>query len=125
MKTQIENAFWWNIALTWGTVIVILLAIFITVLLTGCGHNIGTAFKGKAANLGYDPEFNKFGIQYYDGIIVTGLNKEKTETHLEFTDSAETQGGKTSANMIYTHKTGDQVTGYVVDLEEMKAQNTK
>jgi hypothetical protein len=121
MKKQLN--FWLNVAIVRGTIFRILGIVAAMMLLTGCGHNIGTAFKGKAANLGYDPEFNKFGIQYYDGIIVTGLNKEKTETHLEFTDSAETQGGKTSANMTYTHKTGDQVTGYVVDLEEVKTKN--
>ena len=99
-------------------------SVLIGVLLTGCGHNIGTAFSGKAVNFGYDPELNKVGIQYYDGILVTGLNKEKTETRLEFSDQAESQtgGGKTGTTMVYTHKTGDQVTGYRVDLETAKAQ---
>ena len=115
-----------NALVVWGTLFGIVALFAALLLLTGCGHNIGTAFHGKAVNFGYDPEFNKVGIQYYSGIIVTGLNKEKTETRLEFTDTAETQsGGKTGTTMIYTHKTGDQVTGYVVDLAEIEAEKGK
>lgn len=113
-----------NVAVVWGTIFGLLGIIAALLLLTGCGHNIGTAFSGKFANVGYDPEFNKFGIQYYDGVIVTGLNKENTETKLVFEDSAEGNGGyKTGTKMTYDHKTGDQVTGYRVDLEEAKAKN--
>lgn len=120
-----KTAFWKNIIVVWGSLFLILgLAAFMMLALTGCGHNIGTAFSGKFANVGYDPEFNKFGIQYYDGVIVTGLNKENTETKLSFEDSAEGNGGyKTGTKMTYDHKTGDQVTGYRVDLEEAKAKN--
>ena len=99
------------------------LAVLLVMCLTGCGHNIGTAFSGKMVNFGYDPELNKFGIQYYDGVFVSGLNKEKTETHLTFTDSAESESRlKTSSSMMYRHRTGDQVTGYVVDLERAKRE---
>lgn len=95
----------------------------VAIMTAGCGHNIGTAFHGKMVNLGYDPELNKFGIQYYDGVMVTGLNKEKTETRLTFTDSAESDSHlKTTTSMTYQHKTGDQVTGYTVELAEVKAK---
>lgn len=93
--------------------------------LTGCGHNIGAAFSGKMINFGYDPEFNKFGMQYYDGVLVSGLNKEHTETSLTFTDSAENESHlKTSSSMTYRHRTGDQVTGYAVDLAETEMKRS-
>lgn len=104
--------------------ITLILAAAMTALLSaGCGHNIGTAFSGKMVNLGYDPELNKLGIQYYDGVIVTGLDKENTHTQLVFEDTAETDAGhRTGTRMTYEHKTGDQITGYRVELEEAKAK---
>ena len=96
-------------------------AVTVAMMSAGCGHNIGAAFSGKMMNVGYDPELNKFGIQYYDGVMVTGLNKEKTETHLVFEDTAESDTHmKTGTRMTYDHFTGDQVTGYVVDLAEVE-----
>lgn len=94
-------------------------------LAAGCGHNTGAAFSGKMVNVGYDPEFNKFGLQYYDGVFVSGLNKEHTETHLTFTDSAESESRlKTSSSMMYRHRTGDQVTGYTVELAEAEMKRS-
>ena len=83
--------------------------------LCGCGHNIGTCIHGKAFNIGYDPELNKFGIQYYDGVIVTGLQKELSSTSLNFTDTTEKNGVKTTSTLTYGTKQGDQITGYAVD----------
>ena len=84
-------------------------------LLTGCGHNIGTVVHGKFINVGYDPELNKVGIQYVDGVMATGLQKELSETSLSFTDSVEKEGVKTSTTVDYASKNGAQVTGYQVD----------
>lgn len=36
MKTAADNSFWWNIVLTWGTVIVVILGIVIAILFSGC-----------------------------------------------------------------------------------------
>ena len=84
-------------------------------MLTGCGHNIGTVVHGKFINVGYDPELNKVGIQYVDGVMATGLQKELSETSLSFTDSVEKEGVKTSTTVDYASKNGAQVTGYQVD----------
>ena len=89
-------------------------------LLTGCGHNLGTVIHGKFVNLGYDPEINKFGIQYVDGIMMTGVNKELSKNNLKFTDTAEKDGFKTTTIVEYSNENGAQVTGYQVDLEEAK-----
>lgn len=82
---------------------------------TSCGHNIGTVVHGKFVNVGYDPELNKVGIQYVDGVMATGLQKEKSQTSLKFSDSVEKDGVKTSTTLEYGAKNGDQITGYAVD----------
>lgn len=84
-------------------------------MLCSCGHNIGTVVHGKFINVGYDPELNKVGIQYVDGVMATGLQKEKSETTLTFEDAAEKDGVKTSTTLTYGSKNGDQITGYAVD----------
>ena len=92
-------------------------------MLTGCGHNLGTVVHGKFVNFGYDPELNKFGIQYVNGIMMTGMNKELSENKLKFTDSAEKDGVKTSTTIEYSNKNGEQITGYGVDAIEAMNKN--
>ena len=83
--------------------------------LCGCGHNLGTVVHGKFVNIGYDPEINKFGIQYVDGIMMTGVNKELSKNKLKFIDSVEKDGIKTTTEIDYSNDNGAQVTGYQVD----------
>lgn len=94
-------------------IIVALIAVS-ALFLTSCGHNIGTVVHGKFTNVGYDPELNKVGIQYIDGVMATGLQKELSETSLKFTDTAD-KAGITSTVVEYKTKNGAQVTGYQVD----------
>lgn len=95
--------------------IILFISVAVVLFLTGCGHNLGTVVHGKFVNIGYDPEINKIGIQYVDGVMATGLQKELSETTLSFTDSVEKDGVKTSTTVDYTSKNGAQVTGYQVD----------
>ena len=92
-------------------------------MLTGCGHNIGTVIHGKFINVGYDPELNKVGIQYVDGIMATGLQKELSESSLKFADTAEKDGVKTSTTIEYGFKNGEQITGSGVDAIEAMNKN--
>lgn len=89
-------------------------------LLTGCGHNLGTVVHGKFINVGYDPEINKIGIQYVDGVMMTGVNKELSKNNLKFIDSVEKDGIKTVTELDYSGENGAQVTGYQVDLEKAR-----
>lgn len=98
--------------------LVTILAFALTFMVTSCGHNFGTVVHGKFVNLGYDPELNKFGIQYVDGVMMTGMNKEKSKNAFKFTDSAEKGDAKTTTIVEYTNENGAQVTGYQVDLVE-------
>jgi len=95
--------------------IILIPALAASILLSSCGHNIGSVIHGKFVNIGYDPELNKVGIQYVDGIMATGLQKELSETSLKFTDAAEHDGVRTSTTIEYGAKNGAQVTGYQVD----------
>jgi hypothetical protein len=92
-------------------------------LLTGCGHNLGTVVHGKFINIGYDPEINKIGIQYVDGVMMTGVNKELSKNKLKFIDSVEKDGVKTTTELDYSGENGAQVTGYQVDLEKARQAN--
>lgn len=101
----------------------ILFATIAASMLTACGHNVGTVIHGKFINLGYDPELNKVGIQYVDGIMATGLQKELSESSLKFADTAEKDGVKTSTTIEYGFKNGEQITGYGVDAIEAMNKN--
>lgn len=93
----------------------ILFATLVTLALTSCGHNLGTVMNGKYVNFGYDVETNKFGIQYIDGLMMVGMNKELSKNKLKFIDSAEKDGIKTSTTVEYSNENGAQITGYGVD----------
>lgn len=93
----------------------IFIALAVTLTLTSCGHNLGCVVHGKFVNLGYNPEINSFGIQYVDGIMMTGVNKELSKNKLKFIDSAEKDGIKTSTTVEYSNENGEQITGYGVD----------
>lgn len=95
--------------------------------LCGCSHNVGMAINGKFINLGYDPETNKVGIQYYDGVIVTGMARENSEAQLVYETTTGGENGvnakgSTTSKMVYTNKIGRQVTGYYVDAIEAGAK---
>ena len=103
----------------------IILALAAALVLTGCGHNLGTVVHGKLVNVGYDPEINKIGIQYVDGIMMTGVNKELSKNKLKFTDTAEKGDVKTSTTVEYSNENGEQITGYGVDAIEAAAELEK
>lgn len=98
---------------------------FVMAMLTGCGHNLGTVVHGKFINVGYDPEINKIGIQYVDGVMMTGVNKELSKNNLKFIDSVEKDGIKTVTELDYSGENGAQVTGYQVDAIKAQAELEK
>lgn len=99
------------------------LAALAVAMATGCGHNIGTCIHGKVFNIGYDPEMNKFGIQYYDGTVVTGLQKDKSKSSMTYTDTVKGRDGiETTVTLKYNSENGDQMTGYGVDAIKAAAE---
>lgn len=115
MKENVRKA--WEVA---GVVVVLAVA------LCGCSHNVGTGFQGKLINLGYDPETNKVGIQYYDGVLVTGISRENSESTMTYKsatggENGVNASGTTTHELTYTSKIGHQITGYFVDAVEAGA----
>ena len=102
---------------------VIFCSVCLTLMLCSCGHNLGTVVHGKFVNIGYDPEINKIGIQYVDGVMMTGVNKELSKNKLKYIDSVEKDGVKTVTELDYSGENGAQVTGYQVDLEKARQAN--
>ena len=109
----------------------VLLALFATstlFLLTGCGHNVATFSKGIRAVAGINPDTYTLSVGFDYGENVTIAVKEKAEAsyHGETTGNAgsnEDLSGEVVTGSRLELKTGDQVTGYVVDLEEAKQKN--
>ena len=98
--------------------------------MSGCGHNAVQYSDGIGLEVGFIPEQYQVAVNFRYGKILSAVVKEKAEVTLESagdfsTDlaTAGTDNAATKATTKLTLKTGDQVTGYVVDLEEAKAKN--
>lgn len=129
---QKSTKFWKNIIVVWGSLFLVLGLAALTVLaLTGCGHNAIQYSDGLGLEIGFIPEQYQMAVNFRYGKILSAVVKEKAEVSLESagdfsTDLATGQqpdNAATKATTKLTLKTGDQVTGYVVDLEEAKAKN--
>lgn len=113
---------------TLGLLICVLMAAgIITLLLTGCGHNAIVYGDGIGLEVGFVPDQYQVAVTFRYGKILSAAVKEKAEVSLE-TDTGNVGSLETSAVQTDTKvktklllKTGDQVTGYVVDLAEVEA----
>lgn len=94
--------------------------------LTGCGHNAVQYSDGVGLEVGFVPDQYTLALNFRYGKIFSAVVKEKTQIELktEAANNASAQSdAKTQTGVItsLTMQTGDQVTGYVVDLERVKA----
>lgn len=112
--------------------IIILAAIAGLFSLTGCGHNNVTYSDGIGLETTANPETFTFGLNFRYGKIFTATVKEKSEVNLEAGMSQESSAGtsttassKTGVETKLNFKTGDQVTGYTVELEKAKTATAK
>ena len=101
----------------------ILVALVVLCLLSGCGHNVFSYMNGKYANVGYDPQTQKLGIQYGNGDVVNVVEKDNAEFEMEVTDTFDVNGRVTSKTTKITYKIEEQATQADVDLK--KAENNK
>jgi hypothetical protein len=102
--------------------IIVLAAVSGLLTLTGCGHNIITYSDGIGLETTANPETFTFGLNFRYGKIFTATVKEKTDVNLEAGMSQESgTNSKTGLETKLSLKTGDQVTGYTVELEKVKA----
>lgn len=99
----------------------------ISLALTGCGHNVATFSKGIRAVAGLNPDTYMLSLGFDYGENVTIAVKEKADAEYQGETTGEAGAANTTSGGVKTGskltlKTGDQTTGYVVDLEEAKQQ---
>lgn len=108
----------------------LIVLIIVSVMLAGCGHNVVVHSKGLGVETTLNPETFAFGVCIRYGDITTIAIKEKAEVTLESglkqeskLDSATEKeaASTTGLDTKLSVKTGDQTTGYSVELEKIKA----
>ena len=111
-------------------VFVVCLTVVVIVLLTGCAHNVVVHSKGLGVETTMNPETFTFGVCVRYGDITTIAVKEKSQVSLESglkqeskLDSSTEKAAVTTTGLDtkLSVQTGDQVTGYTVELEKIKA----
>jgi hypothetical protein len=105
--------------------------VFIVLCLTGCGHNVVVHSKGLGIETTLNPETFTFGVCVRYGDITTIAIKEKSSVSLESGLKQEASSGMdksvgttTGLDTKLSIMTGDQITGYTVELEKIKALKT-
>ena len=98
--------------------------------LAGCGHNVVVYSDGIGLETTLNPETCTAGLNFRYGKILTATIKEKTEVNLEDgmlqqSAAGESLDSKTGLETKLYIKTGDQVTGYTVELEKIKSEIEK
>lgn len=93
----------------------ILLSISLLVCLCGCGHNAFQLVDGKYGNVGYDPQLQKFGLQYGNGLAVSLVQKDNAKFQLEETDTLDVNGRITSKTTKIKYEIQEQITQADVD----------
>lgn len=101
----------------------ILLSLPLILCLCGCGHNVFSYMNGKYANVGYDPQTQKLGIQYGNGDVVNVVEKDNAEFKMEVTDTFDVNGRVTSKTTKITYKIEEQATQADVDLKKAENEN--
>lgn len=100
--------------------IIALIAMGMLLLMTGCGHNALFFSTGKFLNIGIDPNTGKTGVQYADGELLTVVEKDNAILTVEFEDSLDADGKKTSKVSKITYEIKEQVTGADVELKQLE-----
>lgn len=94
---------------------------FVAICCCGCGHNITTYFDGQ--------EFSVAGILVYrNGKVLQSNIKENASVSLDTNSgniTKETNESSTSSFVKLDMTTGEQVTGYKVELEKEKGKTNE
>lgn len=115
---------------TW--ILAIFAIAFVAVLTTGCGHNMVVYSDGVGLDTTINPETYTFGLNFRYGKIIQATVKDNTKIQLAANgtlNNAVGSSGSTSqttgvqAPAELTIETGNQVTGYEVDLVKALSAN--
>lgn len=101
----------------------ILLSISLLVCLCGCGHNAFQLLDGKYGNVGYDPQLQKFGLQYGNGLAISLVQKDNAKFQLEQTDTLDVNGRITAKTTKIKYEIKEQITQADVDLKKAENEN--
>jgi hypothetical protein len=93
-------------------------AFVVSLLLTGCGHNVFTYTSGKDFNLGVDPNTGKLGVQYINADQITVVEKDNATLTVEMKDALDSDGKQTTRVSKIIYEIKEQTTGTDVDLKK-------
>lgn len=102
--------------------VIVISAVALAIMVSGCGHNVLAFSSGKFLNLGVDPNTGKMGVQYVDGEQVTVVERDNAVLTVEMKDGLDATGKKTTKVSKITYEIKEQVTGSDVELATMKGK---
>ena len=89
---------------------------------TGCGHNVLTYITGKKMNLGFNPQTNEIGVQYFDAEQISVIEKDNAVLTVELKDGLDADGKKTTKVSKIVYEIKEQITGSDVEMEMVKRE---
>lgn len=111
-------------------VVMFCMVVFVMVMLTGCAHNMVTYSDGFGFVTTINPETYSFGIDFHYGKILQATVKDNSEVKLSANGKVDTssnasvsQGISASAPAELIFRTGNQITGYEVELVKLLSGN--
>lgn len=92
----------------------LIIAVFGTVALTGCGHNMSTYSDGLGLETTFRPDSGNFGLVVRYGKIWSFVARENTEAEMTGANSLDAEGNPIKSNTEGNVKisVGPQTTGY-------------
>ena len=102
--------------------VIVISAVALAIFTAGCGHNVLVFSSGKYLNIGVDPNTQKAGVQYIDGEQISVVEKDNAVLTVEFKDSLDADGKKTSKVAKITYEIKEQVTGADVEMKQVKLE---
>lgn len=100
--------------------VIVISAVALAIMVSGCGHNVLAYSSGKYLNFGIDPNTGKTGIQYVNGEQITVVEKDNAILTVEMSDSLDNDGKRTQKVSKITYEIKEQVTGADVDLKQVE-----
>ena len=113
-------------------IVMFCVVVFMVSLFTGCGHNICTYSDGIGLVTTINPETYSFGLDFRYGKILQATVKDNSEVKLlangqiknvvgSATSTSQDTAASAPAELLF--KTGNQITGYEVELVKALSAN--
>lgn len=110
-------------------VAILMFAVIVGIMLSGCSHNTGAFTIGTRVNLGLDPQNATANASYTDGLNVVDVSRENASWDIEVdADNGVSVDGSTGSIKgvkRLRREVGPQITGYLVDLADKDPEMAK